>query len=54
MNPRTDMVYRDIILDHLRRKLMYVKFDMLDLEFLEPLRAEVDKEIAKLRAPKET
>lgn len=42
LHPKRDKVMRHILLDHLRRDLMYVKFDELELTQLQPLRDEVD------------
>lgn len=48
LDPRTDKWMRVILLDHLKRDLMYIKFDDLDLKYLQLLRNEVAAEIEAL------
>lgn len=49
LSPKRDRVMRMLILDHLRRDLKYVEFENLDLNFLEPLRKEVDDALANIK-----
>lgn len=48
LDPRTDKWMRVLLLDHLKRDLMYVKFEALDLVHFQPLRDEVEAELKSL------
>lgn len=48
MDPRTDKIARHILLGHLKRDLMYIKFNELQLVHLQALRDEVTAEMKKL------
>ncbi len=51
LDPRSDKWMRAILLDQLRGKLAAYDWDKLDLHHLEPLRAEVAMELARITQP---
>lgn len=49
MSLQNDPVYQYIVLDGLRRKLMYIKYEWLELQCLQPLKDEVERRIKELQ-----